>query len=80
MGIFSCTVKFYTMTRLTVLCLFSEEIWATFPRQDEAMKFAKEHVHVHVFSYQDHFNGQRRFLVSTYKEFWKRLSLFFLFS
>ncbi|XP_062149691.1 uncharacterized protein LOC133858274 [Alnus glutinosa] len=49
-----------------------EEIWATFPRQDEAMKFAKEYVHVRVFSYQDHFNGQRRFLVSTYKEFWKR--------
>ncbi|KAA8539966.1 hypothetical protein F0562_026658 [Nyssa sinensis] len=49
-----------------------KEIWDTFPRQDEAMKFAKEHAHVHVFSYQDHMNGQRRFLVSTYKEFWQR--------
>ncbi|XP_065615961.1 uncharacterized protein LOC111994508 isoform X1 [Quercus suber] len=49
-----------------------KEIWATFPRQDEAMKFAKGHMQVRVFSYQDHFSGQRRFLVSTYKEFWQR--------
>ncbi|KAH7853289.1 hypothetical protein Vadar_000944 [Vaccinium darrowii] len=49
-----------------------EEVWATFPRQDEAMKYAKEHAHVRVFSYQDHMNGQRRFLVSTYEEFWRR--------
>ncbi|KAF3432929.1 hypothetical protein FNV43_RR24031 [Rhamnella rubrinervis] len=51
---------------------FREEVWATFPRQDEAMKFANGHAHVHIFSYQDHFNGQRRFLVSSYREFWKR--------
>ncbi|VFQ67577.1 unnamed protein product [Cuscuta campestris] len=25
-----------------------------------------------VFSYQDHLNGQRRFLVSTYEDFWRR--------
>ncbi|PON58210.1 DNA primase, UL52/UL70 type, Herpesviridae [Parasponia andersonii] len=50
----------------------SRAIWSTFPRQEEAMKFAKGHDHARVFSYQDHFNGQRRFLVSTYKEFWKR--------
>ncbi|KAL6508411.1 hypothetical protein OROHE_021953 [Orobanche hederae] len=49
-----------------------EEVWATFPRQDEAMKFAKHHMNSRVFSYQDHMNGQRRFLVSTYKEFWQR--------
>ncbi|KAJ4705942.1 DNA-directed primase/polymerase protein-like [Melia azedarach] len=49
-----------------------KEVWATFPRQDEAIKFAKGHANVHIFSYQDHFNGTRRFLVSTYKEFWKR--------
>ncbi|KAJ4955758.1 hypothetical protein NE237_012541 [Protea cynaroides] len=49
-----------------------KEVWATFPRQDEAVKFAKSHAHLHVFSYQDHFNGQRRFLVSTYEEFWRR--------
>ncbi|KAJ4823721.1 hypothetical protein Tsubulata_032139 [Turnera subulata] len=49
-----------------------EEVWATFPRQNEAMNFAKEHANVSVFSYQDHYNGQRRFLVSTYKEFWRR--------
>ncbi|XP_057988737.1 uncharacterized protein LOC110637438 isoform X2 [Hevea brasiliensis] len=48
------------------------EVWATFPRQNEAMNFAKEHGNVCVFSYQDHHNGQRRFLVSTYKEFWRR--------
>ncbi|KAM6555758.1 hypothetical protein CsatB_002777 [Cannabis sativa] len=50
----------------------SREIWSTFPRQEEAMKFAKGHDHARLFSYQDHFNGQRRFLVSTYMEFWKR--------
>ncbi|XP_057480668.1 uncharacterized protein LOC130767711 isoform X2 [Actinidia eriantha] len=49
-----------------------EDVWATFPRQDEAMKYAKDHANVHVFSYQDHMNGQRRFLVSTYEEFWQR--------
>ncbi|XP_051142454.1 uncharacterized protein LOC127259282 isoform X2 [Andrographis paniculata] len=49
-----------------------EEVWTTFPRQDEAMKFAKQHMTAPVFSYQDHMNGQRRFLVSTYKEFWRR--------
>lgn len=51
---------------------FREEFWATFPRQDEAMKYAKERSNARVFSYQDHMNGQRRFLVSTYKEFWRR--------
>ncbi|XP_043718422.1 DNA-directed primase/polymerase protein isoform X1 [Telopea speciosissima] len=49
-----------------------KKVWATFPRQDEAVKFGKSHTHAHVFSYQDHFNGQRRFLVSTYEEFWNR--------
>ncbi|CAA0812942.1 DNA primases [Striga hermonthica] len=49
-----------------------EGIWTTFPRQDEAMKFAKHHTNSRIFSYQDHMNGQRRFLVSTYKEFWRR--------
>lgn len=49
-----------------------EEVWATFPRQDESIKFAQGHADVHIFSYQDHLNGQRRFLVSTYKEFWQR--------
>ncbi|XP_054811773.1 uncharacterized protein LOC129312981 isoform X2 [Prosopis cineraria] len=49
-----------------------EEVWVTFPRQEEAMKFAKGQDHLHIFSYQDHFSGQRRFLVSTYTEFWRR--------
>ncbi|KAL0728846.1 hypothetical protein Bca4012_024939 [Brassica carinata] len=49
-----------------------KQVWATFPRQDEAIKFEKRHENVRVFSYQDHFSGQRRFLVSTYEEFWKR--------
>ncbi|KAK2366883.1 DNA primase [Trifolium repens] len=48
-----------------------KEVWCTFPRQDEAINFAKGK-DVHLFSYQDHFNGQRRFLVSTYTEFWRR--------
>ncbi|XP_010671594.2 uncharacterized protein LOC104888354 [Beta vulgaris subsp. vulgaris] len=49
-----------------------KQIWATFPKQDDAMKFAKEQANVRIFSYQDHFSGQRRFLVSTYQEFWRR--------
>ncbi|KAL4565043.1 hypothetical protein LXL04_029125 [Taraxacum kok-saghyz] len=49
-----------------------DDVWATFPRQDEAMKYAIDHGGVHIFSYQNHATGQRRFLVSTYKEFWKR--------
>ncbi|KAM3301562.1 DNA-directed primase/polymerase protein isoform X1 [Capsicum chacoense] len=49
-----------------------KDIWVTFPRQDEAMKYAKEQTNARVFSYQDHMSGQRRFLVSTYKEFWRR--------
>ncbi|XP_057527812.1 uncharacterized protein LOC130806666 isoform X2 [Amaranthus tricolor] len=48
------------------------QIWATFPKQDEAIKFAKEHANVRIFSYQDHVSGQRRFLASTYQEFWRR--------
>lgn len=51
-----------------------KEVWATFPRQNEAMNFAKEHGNMRVFSYQDHYKGQRRFLVSTYQEFWRRFS------
>ncbi|KFK26881.1 hypothetical protein AALP_AA8G305600 [Arabis alpina] len=47
-------------------------VWATFPRQEEAIKFEKRHDNVRIFSYQDHFSGQRRFLVSTYEELWKR--------
>ncbi|KAG9147640.1 hypothetical protein Leryth_015739 [Lithospermum erythrorhizon] len=49
-----------------------EEIWATYPRQDEAMKYVKEHPQARVFCYQDHMTGQRRYLASTYNEFWKR--------
>uniref|UniRef100_A0A7C9CL28 DNA-directed primase/polymerase protein n=1 Tax=Opuntia streptacantha TaxID=393608 RepID=A0A7C9CL28_OPUST len=49
-----------------------KQTWATFPKQDEAMNFMKEQGDLRIFSYQDHFNGQRRFLVSSYNEFWKR--------
>lgn len=49
-----------------------KETWATFPRQEEAIKFVKEHPTTRIFSYQDHFNGQRRFLAATYGEFWQR--------
>ncbi|XP_017972925.1 PREDICTED: DNA-directed primase/polymerase protein isoform X1 [Theobroma cacao] len=51
------------------------EVWATFPRQDEAVKFAKGHANALVFSYQDHYSGQRRYLASTYEEFWKRYKI-----
>ncbi|KAF8700733.1 hypothetical protein HU200_034086 [Digitaria exilis] len=47
-------------------------VWATFPRQEEAIRFSKAHTHTNVFSYQDHMTGTRRFLVSTYDEFWRR--------
>ncbi|GKD22238.1 hypothetical protein Tco_1223941, partial [Tanacetum coccineum] len=49
-----------------------EDIWATFLRKDEAMNYAKDFLGTRIFSYQDHVSGQRRFLVSTYKEFWRR--------
>ncbi|XP_057871559.2 uncharacterized protein LOC131077968 isoform X2 [Cryptomeria japonica] len=47
-------------------------VWATFPRQEQALQFAESHSKVHVFSYQDHLNGKRRFLATTYEEFWRR--------
>ncbi|KAK9088088.1 hypothetical protein Syun_030482 [Stephania yunnanensis] len=49
-------------------------VWETFPRQDRAIDFITKHPHPHarLFSYQDHINAQRRFLVSTYNEFWTR--------
>ncbi|RAL54223.1 hypothetical protein DM860_018203 [Cuscuta australis] len=49
-----------------------QEVWTTFPKQDEAVKHAKQFMNARVFSYQDHLNGQRRFLVSTYEDFWRR--------
>nr|GEW07358.1 hypothetical protein [Tanacetum cinerariifolium] len=49
-----------------------EDIWATFPRQEEAMNYSKEFIGTYIFSYQDHVSEQRRFLVSTHKEFWRR--------
>lgn len=63
---------------MMILEYYREELWATFPRQDEAMKFVKGHHCAHVFSYQDHMNGQRRFLVSTYEEFWQRCLSYFV--
>ena len=55
--------------------IYSKEVWATFPRQEEAFRFAKTHERVHLFCYQDHLNGLRRFLVCTHEEFWQRLSI-----
>lgn len=51
-----------------------EAIWATFPRQDQAVQFADSHggQDLAVFQYQDHLTGQRRFLTTTYNEFWRR--------
>lgn len=51
-------------------------IWATFPRQDQAVQFADSHggQNLAVFQYQDHLTGQRRFLTTTYNEFWRRYS------
>ncbi|WOG92040.1 hypothetical protein DCAR_0311297 [Daucus carota subsp. sativus] len=48
------------------------EVWVTFPRQEQAISYQKEHSNVFIFSYQDHVNGQRRFVISSYKEFWRR--------
>ena len=47
------------------------EVWATFSRQEQAISYQKEHSNVFIFSYQYHVNGQRRFVVSSYKEFWR---------
>jgi len=47
-------------------------VWATFPRQDQAVQFAESHVNVSLFCYQDHVDGQRRFLATTYEELWRR--------
>ncbi|GJN32237.1 hypothetical protein PR202_gb20728 [Eleusine coracana subsp. coracana] len=52
--------------------LIPRGVWATFPRQEEAIRFSNAHAHTNVFSYQDHLTGTRRFLVSTYDEFWRR--------
>lgn len=51
-------------------------VWATFPRQDQAVQFADSHGghNLAVFQYQDHLTGQRRFLATTYNEFWRRYS------
>lgn len=49
-----------------------KEVWFTFSKQNEAIKFAKGQEDVHLFCYQDHLNGYRRFLVTTYTEFWQR--------
>jgi hypothetical protein len=53
-----------------------EAIWATFPRQDQAIQFTESHggQDLAVFQYQDHLNGQRRFLATSYDEFWHRYS------
>eukprot|EP00250_Pteridium_aquilinum_P003703 c14008_g1_i2 orf=149-2014(+) len=49
-------------------------IWATFGKQDQAMQFMQSHrsKEIALFVYQDHVTGQRRFLATTYKEFWCR--------
>lgn len=71
---------FTYMTKSWLLFLLSKEVWATFPRQNEAMNFAKGHSDSRIFSYQNHYNGRRRFLVSTYKEFWRRCSVLYISS
>lgn len=76
--LFSCDTLLQCDSTL-VFGSFRKEVWTTFPRQDEAMQFAKGHENVHVFSYQDHYSGQRRFLVSTYNDFWRRLPCPFRF-
>ncbi|BBN17832.1 DNA-directed primase/polymerase protein [Marchantia polymorpha subsp. ruderalis] len=49
-------------------------IWATFPKQEQAIQFAGSNADskIVVFQYQDHINGQRRFLATSYFEFWQR--------
>eukprot|EP00249_Psilotum_nudum_P013456 c24342_g1_i1 orf=428-2221(+) len=49
-------------------------VWATFPRQDEAFQFVDSHgtKEISVFAYQDHITGQRRYLATSYAEFWHR--------
>ncbi|MCO5586812.1 hypothetical protein L7F22_040755 [Adiantum nelumboides] len=56
----------------TVNLFAGRNIWATFGKQDQAMQFVQSHgsKELALFVYQDHFSGQRRFLATTYKEFW----------
>ncbi|KAJ0967846.1 hypothetical protein J5N97_024763 [Dioscorea zingiberensis] len=55
--------------------LARKEVWATFPRQEEAIRFSRAHTQVKIFCYQDHLSSQRRYLVSTYDEFWRRYTV-----
>ncbi|XP_024523407.1 DNA-directed primase/polymerase protein [Selaginella moellendorffii] len=49
------------------------DAWATFARQEQALQYADCHRHgLAVFTYQDHTTGQRRFLVTSHLEFWRR--------
>ncbi|KAH7403973.1 hypothetical protein KP509_15G003100 [Ceratopteris richardii] len=59
----------YSLTR--------NSVWATFAKQDQAMQFVQSHgsKEIALFVYQDHLTGQRRFLATTYKEFWSRYEL-----
>lgn len=66
-------ISYFHCWKPNFACLYRERVWATFPRQEEAMRFSKAHAQSKVFSYQDYLTGQRRFLVSTYDEFWGRL-------
>lgn len=61
------------MVSINCYTLCRKDVWATFPRQEEAIRFLKGHAQAKLFSYQDHLSGQRRFLASTYNEFWRRL-------
>ncbi|GBG82877.1 hypothetical protein CBR_g36403 [Chara braunii] len=54
------------------------KMWQIFPRQDMAFQFCDAHQQeagggkLSVFVFEEHFMGQRRFLVTTYEEFWRR--------
>lgn len=64
----------FKISRCHIYFKHRKEVWATFPKLDQAIRFVDNHPDVHVFSYQDHLTEQRRFLVSNYNEFWRRLS------
>ncbi|KAK3238400.1 hypothetical protein CYMTET_51584 [Cymbomonas tetramitiformis] len=54
----------------------ADRLWRTFPRQEFAFRAADsqgaELEHVAYFSYEEVGTGRRRFLISSYTEFWRR--------
>lgn len=62
--------------------LFRNATWATFAKQDQAIQYLQsdKSKELALFVYQDRVTEQRRFLATTYKEFWCRFVNFWKLS